>query len=260
MNNKKYLPVNDVSQSKNDINSQQIQDQKILFDTSSSNEIELFKQETSGMNEKKIYILANDDCKIWHNSKIKCISYHGLELMSLYHPLNDRKNLYVNINKNGEYENVISRYLLFDITDFIIRINYVINENGQLEKIIKISSRLNFILWCCITIICVFLSLFSFFFLYCLSSYIVEKEINFNQSYINKIYFVFCVNVVLLIILFYGKVKIEKKKIFAIFIHLQMIRDKIQNEIDTWNKKSFASMNRKAILANNFEYINIKHI
>ena len=57
MNNKKYLPVNDVSQSKNDINSQQIQDQKILFDTSSSNEIELFKQETSGMNEKKIYIL-----------------------------------------------------------------------------------------------------------------------------------------------------------------------------------------------------------
>ena len=156
--------------------------------------------------------------------------------MSLYHPLNDRKNLYVNINKNGEYENVISRYLLFDITDFIIRINYVINENGQLEKIIKISSRLNFILWCCITIICVFLSLFSFFFLYCLSSYIVEKEINFNKSYINKIYFVFCVNVVLLIILFYGKVKIEKKKIFAIFIHLQMIRDKIQNEIDTWNK------------------------
>ena len=56
MNNKKYFPVNDVSQSKNDINSQQIQDQKILFDTSSSNEIELFKQETSGMNEKKIYI------------------------------------------------------------------------------------------------------------------------------------------------------------------------------------------------------------
>ena len=102
--------------------------------------------------------------------------------------------------------------------------------------------------------------MFSFFFLYCLSSYIVEKEIDFNKSYINKIYFVFCVNVVLLIILFYGKVKIEKKKIFAIFIHLQMIRDKIQNEIDTWNKKSFASMNRKAYLANNFEYINIKHI
>ena len=61
MNNKKYIPVNDISQSKNDINSQNIQGQKILFDTSSSNEIELYKQESSGMNEKKIYILANDD-------------------------------------------------------------------------------------------------------------------------------------------------------------------------------------------------------
>ena len=99
MNNKKYIPVNDISQSKNDINSQNIQGQKILFDTSSSNEIELYKQESSGMNEKKIYILANDDCKIWHTSKIKCISYHGLELFSLYHPLNDRKNLYIQINK-----------------------------------------------------------------------------------------------------------------------------------------------------------------
>ena len=260
MNNKKYVPVNDISQSKNEINSQNIQGQKILFDTSSSNEIELFKQESSGMNEKKIYILANDDCKIWHTSKIKCISYHGLELFSLYHPLNDRKNLYIQINKNGEYENVVSRYLLFDITDFLIRINYVINENGQLKKILKISRRLNFILWSCITIISIFLSLFCFFFLYCLSSYIVEKEIDFNQNYINKIYFVFIINVILLIALFYAKVKIEKKKIFAIFIHLQMIRDKIQNELDTWNKKSFASMNRKAILANNFEYINIKHI
>ena len=260
MNNKKYVPVNDISQSKNEINSQNIQGQKILFDTSSSNEIELFKQESSGMNEKKIYILANDDCKIWHTSKIKCISYHGLDLLSLYHPLNDRKNLYIQINKNGEYENVVSRYLLFDITDFLIRINYVINENGQLKKILKISGRLNFILWSCITIICIFLSLFCFFFRYCLSSYIVEKEIDFNEKYNNRIYFVFIINVILLIVLFYAKVKIDKKKIFAIFIHLQMMRDKIQSELDTWNKKSFASMNRKAILANNLEYINIKHI
>ena len=129
MNNKKYVPVNDISQSKNEINSQNIQGQKILFDTSSSNEIELFKQESSGMNEKKIYILANDDCKIWHTSKIKCISYHGLDLLSLYHPLNDRKNLYIQINKNGEYENVVSRYLLFDITDFLIRINSYYGKN-----------------------------------------------------------------------------------------------------------------------------------
>ena len=134
MNNKKYIPVNDISQSKNDINSQNIQGQKILFDTSSSNEIELYKQESSGMNEKKIYILANDDCKIWHTSKIKCISYHGLELFSLYHPLNDRKNLYIQINNiinsNKKICNIknlflisISRSIIIIITNHIFCIN-----------------------------------------------------------------------------------------------------------------------------------------
>ena len=80
--------------------------------------------------------------------------------------------------------------------------------------------------------------------------------LNFHNNFLlNHLLYIY-----LLIVLFYAKVKIDKKKIFAIFIHLQMMRDKIQSELDTWNKKSFASMNRKAILANNFEYINIKHI
>ena len=52
---------------------------------------------------KKTFIINTDEFKIWHDNKVKCVSYHGIEYLSSYNPKNDPKNLYIRLGKDGNF-------------------------------------------------------------------------------------------------------------------------------------------------------------
>lgn len=209
--------------------------------------------------KKKTFIIKTNDFKIWHDNKTKCVSYHGIEYFSEYNPKNDSKNLYIKLGKDGNFIPVGDEEMQdFNYDDFVMQMNSLVNSNGELTSIITRSKCLNILLNFCLSIILFFFSAFTFFILYSLIlKYIANINIEFKYEY--YIIVIVIINMILLLLVLYGLKAVEAKKYFSIFSYLQTKKDTVQAELAQWNQKTFALINKKAVLADNFDYIHIKY-
>ena len=208
---------------------------------------------------KKTFIINTDEFKIWHDNKVKCVSYHGIEYLSSYNPKNDTKNLYIRLGKDGNFIPVGDEEMQdFNYDDFVMQMNSLVNSNGELTSIIRRSKCLNILLNICLSIILFFFSAFIFYISYSLIlKFIANIDITFNYQF--YIIAIVLINIILLLLVLYGLRTVEAKKFFSIFSYLQTKKDTVQAELAQWNQKTFSLINKKAVLADNFDYIHIKY-
>lgn len=224
--------------------------------TSSSNNSHLKKKTFS---QSKQYKINSNNFKIWHNDKVKCISYHGIEYFSTYKPKNNSKNLYIKLGKDGNFiylgdDNVQD----FNYDDFILRMNSLVNPKKVLTSIIHKYKCLSILLKVCLGFILIFLSFFIFFILYSLLLYFLFKK---KVELFHKYYLLglFGFKICSLIAILFAIKKNNESKHFNVFAYLQGKKETIQTELNFWNEKTFSLINKKALLAENFEYIHIKY-
>ena len=278
MNKKKYVELNDNSTTNKIENSSINQINKIslfaqsnqskckskLFNyqndpsllTSSSDNNHLKKK---NFPQSKQYKVNSSNFKIWHNDKVKCISYHGIEYFSTYKPKNNSKNLYIKLGKEGNFVYVRDDDIQdFNYDDFILRMNSLVNPKKVLTSIIHKYKCLSALFKTCLGIILIFLSFFIFFLLYTLIMYFLYKK-KVNLFYKYYLLGLFGFKVCSLIAILFAIKKNNEKKYFNVFAYLQGKKETIQTELDFWNEKTFSLINKKAFLAENFEYIHIKY-
>jgi len=264
MKNKNYIPLSEESvNNKSGVSYPSHNIKNTIFETTNSIEKSiksyLVRLRAKSLDEEKKYLINKEDFKIWHNSKIKCVSYNGVDYVSLYKPKNDLENTYILINKNTGnfiYDNFFSTKV--DYSELVNKLNYIINDGNEIQNILKCIKIMLFFLYLSLFLLSIFMSMYGFYSLYLFLFHILEpKKTNIKTN--DKILFlVFVLNFILLIIVIIGIKKVKESKYEGIFKHLFIIKNKLLTELNEWNEKILSSVNQKAFLIDNFEYINIK--
>lgn len=204
------------------------------------------------------YIINTEIFKVWHNGTIKCVSYHGIEYKSVYNPKSTQKTMYILFSQSeGKFLDLTEDFEDFNYSDFIAKINSIVNKNNVLALVSKKYSALKCILGLCLAIASVYLSVVTFFAIYNLILFFTMNDYVQNK-YVLYIWSIFLFILLLTCFLFSFFNKIDAKKYFEIFQHFQQHKEEIVQEIQKWNQDTFSIINKRAALVDNFDYIEIK--
>jgi len=264
MKNKNYIPLSEESvNNKSTVSIPSLNVKNTIFETTNSIEKSiksyLVRLRAKSLDEEKKYLINKEDFKIWHNSKIKCVSYNGVDYVSLYKPKNDLENIYILINKNNGnfiYDNFFTTKINYE--ELIDKLNNIINKGNEIQNLLKNIKIMLFFLYFSITLLSIFMSLYGFYSLYIFLFKILNPKKNHIKTNNNILFVIFVLNLILFIIVIISIKKVKESKYEGIFKHLFLIKNKLLTELNEWNEKIFSTVNQKAFLIDNFEYINIK--
>ena len=264
MKNKNYIPLSEESvNNKSAASIPSLNVKNTIFETTNSIEKSiksyLVRLRAKSLDEEKKYLINKEDFKIWHNSKIKCVSYNGVDYVSLYKPKNDLENIYILINKNNGnfiYDNFFTTKINYE--ELIYKLNNIINKGNEIQNLLKNIKIMLFFLYFCIILLSIFMSMYGFYSFYMFLFKILNPKKNHIKSNNKILFIIFALNLILFIIVIISIKKVKESKYEGIFKHLFLIKNKLLAELNEWNEKVFSTVNQKAFLIDNFEYINIK--
>ena len=250
MKNKNYIPLSEESvNNKSAASIPSLNVKNTIFETTNSIEKSiksyLVRLRAKSLDEEKKYLINKEDFKIWHNSKIKCVSYNGV--------------IYILINKNDGnfiYDNFFTTKINY--AELINKINNIINKGNEIQNLLKNIKIMLFFLYFCIILLSIFMSLYGFYSLYLFLFKILNPKKNHIKSNNKILFIIFVLNLILFIIVIISIKKVKESKYEGIFKHLFLIKNKLLAELNEWNEKILSTVNQKAFLIDNFEYINIK--
>ena len=176
MKNKNYIPLSEESvNNKSAASIPSLNVKNTIFETTNSIEKSiksyLVRLRAKSLDEEKKYLINKEDFKIWHNSKIKCVSYNGVDYVSLYKPKNDLENIYILINKNNGnfiYDNFFTTKINYE--ELIYKLNDIINKGNEIQNLLKNIKIMLFFLYFCIILLSIFMSMYGFYSFYMFSS------------------------------------------------------------------------------------------